>query len=81
MDASGWAAVADTLESITSLTCLNDCFEYAAIRAGGLAVMNMYSTYELGGWVPFMAPFLERSAGSLTHLNVRCAIQPMLGPL
>ena len=73
--------MADALESITSLTSLNGFSEYAAVHAGGLTDLYLDSSNELGGWVPFMARYLERSAGTLTTLNVRCAAQPKLGAL
>jgi hypothetical protein len=69
----GWAAVADALENITSLTWFNGFFDYGAVRAGGVTELNRYWSYELGGWIPFMARYLELSAGTLTTLNVRCA--------
>ena len=66
---AGWAAVADALERVTCLTRLNGCGDYAAIRAGGLRELYLYGT-ELGVWA---ARFLERSASTLTTLDVRCA--------
>jgi hypothetical protein len=65
---AGWAAVTDALEAVTSLTSLNGCNQYAAIRAGGLREMNL-GGMELGLWV---GRFLERSASTLTKLDVRC---------
>ena len=64
----GWAALADALEAATSLTCLNGSDQYAAIRAGGVADMRLSGT-ELGVWA---ARFLERSASTLTSLDIRC---------
>jgi hypothetical protein len=64
----GWAAMSDALEAITSLTCLNGCDQYAAIRAGGVTEMRLGGT-ELGVWA---ARFLERSASTLTSLDIRC---------
>jgi hypothetical protein len=60
--------VADALERVTSLTSLNGCDKYAAIRAGGLAKMKLGGT-ELGVWA---AGFLERSGSTLTTLDLRC---------
>ena len=64
---AGWAAVADALERVTSLTRLNGCGQYAAIRAGGLREMRLGGT-ELGVWA---GRFLERSGATLTTLDVR----------
>jgi hypothetical protein len=64
----GWAAMSDAIEAITSLTCLNGCDQYAAIRAGGVTEMRLGGT-ELGVWA---ARFLERSASTLTSLDIRC---------
>ncbi len=61
--------MADSLERVTSLTTLNGCDQYAAIRAGGQAGMDLGGT-ELGVWA---ARFLERSASTLTTLDIRCA--------
>jgi len=63
---AGWGAVADALERVTSLSSLNGCGQYAAIRAGGLAELNLRGT-ELGVWA---ALFLERSAATLTMLDM-----------
>ncbi len=65
----GWATVADALERVTCLTSLNGCNKYAAIRAGRLRELNLDNT-ELGVWA---ARFLERSASTLTKLDIRCA--------
>ncbi len=65
---AGWAAVADALERVTSLTSLNGCGRYAAIRADGLREMKLGDT-ELGVWASL---FLERSCATLTTLDVRC---------
>ena len=65
---AGWAAVADALERVTSLTRLNGCGQYAAIRAGGLREMRLRSEWELGVWA---GRFLERSGATLTTLDVR----------
>jgi hypothetical protein len=81
LDASGWAAVAEALDFTTSLTYLNDCSEFGAIRTGGLMEIQLNSRWELGGWVPFMARYLERSAETLTTLDVRCAARPSLAAL
>ena len=60
----------DALEGITGLTSLNGCDRYAAIRAGGLRELTLEKEWELGVWA---ARFLERSASTLTTLDVRCA--------
>jgi hypothetical protein len=60
--------VADALERVAGLTCLNGCGQYAAIRAGGLLEMMLGGT-ELGLWA---TQFLERSGATLTRLDVRC---------
>ncbi len=67
MGVAGWAAVADALEGVTSLTSLNGCNQYTAIRAGGVKEMKLNGK-ELGVWT---ARFLERSASTLTSLDVR----------
>ncbi len=59
--------MADALERVTGLTSLNGCGDYAAIRAGGLQKMALRGM-ELGVWA---ARFLERSARTLTKLDVR----------
>ena len=59
--------MADALERVTSLTSLNGCDQYAAIRAGGLANLELEGT-ELGVWA---ARFLERSCDTLTELDFR----------
>ncbi len=66
---AGWACVSDALEGLTSLTCLNGCRQYGAIRAGGLAEIQLGGT-ELGVWA---ARFLGRSESTLISLDVRCA--------
>ena len=68
MGAAGWTAIADALEGITSLTSLNAYNRYAAIRAGGLAKLQLAGT-ELGVAV---ARYLPRSASTLTTLDLRC---------
>ncbi len=70
MGFAGWAAVVDALEPVKSLTSLNGCGLYAAIRDGGRAEIDLGGT-ELGVWA---ARFLERSASTLTKLDVRCAL-------
>jgi hypothetical protein len=59
--------VADALERTTSLTCLNGCNQYSAIRAGGLTELKLEATWELGLWA---VGFLERSAETLTTLDL-----------
>ena len=68
MGVEGWAAVADALERVTSLTSLNGCSQYAGICAGGLREMKLSGT-ELVLWAML---FLERSAETLTKLEARC---------
>jgi hypothetical protein len=63
--------VADALERVTGLTCLNGCGQYAAIRAGGLLELTLKKEWELGVWA---ARFLEQSSATLTRLDVRCRI-------
>ena len=67
MNAAGWAVIADALETATSLTSLNGCPQYAAIRAGGQREL-MLAGLELGVAV---ARYLPRSADSLTALDLR----------
>ncbi len=67
---AGWAAVGYALERVSSITSLNGCDKYAAIRTGGLQALNLSGT-ELGLWA---STFLERSASTLTRLDVRCAM-------
>ncbi len=61
--------MADALERVTSLTSLNGCDKYAAIRAGGLRELTLDGKWELGVWA---AQFLERSSSTLTTLDLRC---------
>ena len=63
--------MADALERVTSLTRLNGCGQYAAIRAGGLREMTLSKEWELGVWA---GRFLERSGATLTTLDVRCGV-------
>ncbi len=70
MGITGWAAVADVLERITLLTSLNGCCQYAAIRAGGLVELRLLKEWDLVVWA---ARFLDRSASTLTTLDIRCA--------
>ncbi len=72
MGAAGWTAIADALEEITSLTSLNTYTGYAAIRAGGLAELELAGT-ELAVVV---ARYLARSADTLTTLDLRCCPDP-----
>ncbi len=60
--------MADALEGVMSLTSLNGCGQYAAVRAGGLRELDL-GRAELGVWA---ARFLGRSAHTLTRLDVRC---------
>ena len=63
---AGWAAVADALERLPSLTSLDGCDQYSAIRTGGLQEIILCYR-DLGMWA---ARFLERSASSLTKLDL-----------
>jgi hypothetical protein len=67
---AGWAAVADALELLPFLTSVDGCDQYSAIRTGGLQEINVEYT-ELGICT---ARFLERSASTLTKLDLRCAL-------
>ena len=60
--------MADALERVTSLTSLNGCGQYGAIRAGGLRELKLNKEWELGVW---SARFLERSGATLTALDLR----------
>ena len=64
--------MAEALERVTTLTSLNGCDQYTAIRSGGVREMRLNGK-ELGVWV---ARFLERSASTLTVLDVRWAASP-----
>ena len=66
----GRVAVADALDRITSLTSLNGCDQYSAIRKGGLAELTLYAESELAVAV---ARYLPRSGSTLTRLDLRCA--------
>ncbi len=57
------------MDLITSLTSLNGCDQYAAIRKGGLAELKLYAEWELAVAV---ARYLPRSGSTLTRLDVRC---------
>ncbi len=70
-DAAGWKVLADALEAATSLTSLNGCAAYAAIRSGGQRELALGGT-EVALAV---ARYLPRSADSLTTLDLR---YPML---
>uniref|UniRef100_A0A7S0MZH7 Uncharacterized protein n=1 Tax=Cryptomonas curvata TaxID=233186 RepID=A0A7S0MZH7_9CRYP len=65
---AGWAAFGGELQRITSLTSLNGCGQYAAIRDGGLREVKLDKEWELGVWA---ARFLDRSASTLTTLDLR----------
>ena len=67
---AGWAAVTDALEQITSLTSLNGCGQFSAIRAGGLQELEIKDLEdgELGVW---LARYLGRSGATLTKLDLR----------
>ena len=57
------------VDFFTSLTSLNGCNQYAAIRKGGLAELTLYAEWELA--VAVMR-YLPRSGSTLTRLDVRC---------
>ena len=69
LGAEGWTAVADALEELTSLTSLNRCDKYRAIRAGGLAELDLGNT-QLG---VAMARYLHASTATLKTLDLRCS--------
>ncbi len=60
--------MADALERAGSLTSLNGCDQYAAIRTGGLRELKLEHEWELGVWA---SHFLGRSASTLTVLDIR----------
>jgi hypothetical protein len=66
---AGWRALTDVLEHITSITSLNGCDQIAAIRAGGMVEMRLAYTGRLSWWA---ARYFERSAATLTILELRC---------
>ncbi len=76
LNVAGWAAVADALERVTSLTSLNGCGQYGGIRAGGLRELKLNKEWELpvGVWA---ARFLERSGATLTVLDLRSQLTDM----
>jgi hypothetical protein len=57
------------VDRITSLTSLNGCDQYTAIRKGGLAELKLYAEWELAVAV---VRYLPRSGSTLTRLDVRC---------
>ena len=67
LGADGWTAVADAMEGVTSLTSLNGCDTWRAIRGGGQTEIMLGWT-ELGVWV---GRYLERSAKTLITLDLR----------
>jgi hypothetical protein len=71
LDVVAWDTMADPLAVVTSLTSLNGCDQYSAIRAGGLRELKMTPEWELGGWALLL---LERSASTFTLLDFRCAL-------
>jgi hypothetical protein len=68
VDGVGWTAMAEALEAVTSLTSLNGCARYAAIRAGGQSELVLDSKWEAAVAV---AQYLTRSSGTLTTLDLR----------
>ncbi len=58
--------MADALELLTSLTSLDGCDQYSAIRTGGLQEIDL-NFKELGMWA---TRFFERSASTLTKLDL-----------
>ncbi len=65
---AGWTAMADALEAVTTLTRLNGCDGYAAIRAGAQSELALGGT-ELAVAV---ARYLPRSGATLGRLDLRC---------
>ncbi len=65
---AGWTAVANALVGVTSLTSLNGCDQYKAIRHGEQTEMMLGGT-ELGVAV---ARYLPLSSSTLTALDIRC---------
>ena len=69
VDGEGLTAMADALEAVTTLTSLNGCDRYAAIRAGGLSEVVLDGEWELAVAV---ARYLPRSGATLGRLDLRC---------
>ena len=67
-------AIADALETATSLTSLNGCSLYAGIRAGGQRELTLGGS-ELGVVVAW---YLPRSAATLETLDLRCCCRALL---
>ncbi len=63
--------MARALNRVTSLKSLNGCAQYTALRTGDVPrrEMRLDKEWELGMWV---VEFLERSASTLTKLDLRC---------
>jgi hypothetical protein len=64
----GRVALADALDRITSLTSVNGCDQYAAIRQGGLAELKLDGEWELA---VFVVRYLPMSCSTMTRLDVR----------
>ncbi len=60
--------MADALEAVTTLTCLNGCDRYGAIRAGAQSEVALDGKWEL---VDAVARYLPRSGATLGRLDLR----------
>ena len=69
VDGAGWTAMADALEAVTTLTRLNGCDRYEAIRAGAQSEVALDGKWELAVAV---ARYLPRSGATLGRLDLRC---------
>jgi hypothetical protein len=65
---AGRVALARALDRITSLTSVNGCDQYAAIRKGGLAELKLDGEWELA---VAAGRYLPRSGSTMTRLDVR----------
>ncbi len=70
MGVADWSAMVELLDMATSLTSLNGCDKYTAIRKGGQQELDLRDT-ELGVWA---AKYLFRSASTLTKLDLRFSL-------
>jgi hypothetical protein len=64
----GSVALAGALDRITSLTSVNGCDQYAAIRKGGLKELKLDGEWELA---VAAGRYLPRSRSTLTLLDLR----------